>query len=75
MAVLICIMGGLPNDHRVPSFTPRRYRNSKKTLYERHCTFIAPCRRTISFAGNCLRELLPGPGSIFLRWFKLILII
>jgi len=35
MAVLICILGGLPNDGRVASFrflksTPQRYRTSKK---------------------------------------------
>jgi len=40
MVVLICILGGLLKNDRVASFrflkrTPRRYRNSKKTLYGR----------------------------------------
>jgi len=41
MAALICILGGLPKDDRVASFrflnsTPRRFENSKKTLYGRY---------------------------------------
>jgi len=52
MEALICILGALPNDDRVASFrilksTPRRYRNSKKTLYGQYCTPIGPCHRTI----------------------------
>jgi len=42
MAVLTCILGGLPKDDRVASFrflksTPRRHRNSENTLYRRYC--------------------------------------
>jgi len=45
MAALICILGGLPNDDRVASFrflkgTPRRYGNSKNTLYGRYCKVL-----------------------------------
>jgi len=52
MAALSCILGELPKDDRVASFrflksTPRRYGNSKKTLYGRYCTLIGPCHQTI----------------------------
>ena len=45
MAVLTCILGGLPKDDRVASFrflksTPRRHRNSEKTLYRRYCKIL-----------------------------------
>jgi len=54
MAASICILGGFPKDDRVASFrflksTPRRYRNSKNSLYGRYSTLAGPCYRTIQF--------------------------
>jgi len=62
MAALICILGGLPKDDRVASFkflksTPRRYRNSKKTLHGRYCTLIGLCHLTKMFKQADWQEL------------------